>query len=409
MVGEDFLYALHTFNARRGRTVLSLLGIVVGITSVVVVATLGSSLGASVEKLFEEDNNNIISVAPVAAHDDGVPRGQLVLTEHVRHHLKERVAGVQGFFYLNYLQASAIRRSLHAGAVSVLGVEHGWLAASGLTVSYGSDVSVIGYAVGTHSVILGKQTAEGLFPEGNAVGKTITLYVPIGRNKVLPMVVRVAAVLKEKDDFSFSSAAQVLIPRSVLTREFSRRIADAMDLKVYDSGSIAHVEDKVKSVLTNLTGNEKAFEVSSLHLIVEQMRSFLRAMNMVLTGIAAISLIVGGIGIMNIMLVTVAERRQEIGLRKALGASRMHVLHQFLVESATLTFVGGLCGVVLGLLLSVIVIAGLNAFDFQMTFSPSVVGMFIAFAGSVVIGVCFGSYPAFQAAGLDPIQSLEDR
>lgn len=91
MVGEDFLYALHTFNARRGRTVLSLLGIVVGITSVVVVATLGSSLGASVEKLFEEDNNNIISVAPVAAHDDGVPRGQLVLTEHVRHHLKERV------------------------------------------------------------------------------------------------------------------------------------------------------------------------------------------------------------------------------------------------------------------------------------------------------------------------------
>ncbi|WP_333760419.1 ABC transporter permease, partial [Treponema paraluiscuniculi] len=115
MVGEDFLSALHTFNARRGRTVLSLLGIVVGITSVVVVATLGSSLGASVEKLFEEDNNNIISVAPVAAHDDGVTRGQLVLTEHVRHHLKERVAGVQGFFYLNYLQASASRRSLHAG------------------------------------------------------------------------------------------------------------------------------------------------------------------------------------------------------------------------------------------------------------------------------------------------------
>lgn len=157
----------------------------------------------------------------------------------------------------------------------------------------------------------------------------------------------------------------------------------------------------IKSYCTEITGSENSVRINSMQTMIDQMSSITSTMSVMLAAIAAISLLVGGIGIMNIMIVTVTERKQEIGIRKALGASPAVIKQQFLVESASITVIGGIIGIILGIGISFAV-----EFVQSTAYIISWQSCIIAFAFSVFVGIFFGLSPASRAAKLDPVAAL---
>ena len=187
----------------------------------------------------------------------------------------------------------------------------------------------------------------------------------------------------------------------------------SIDVVAYKQEYASLVKTRIQEVSSEIArsrsnGTQKE-EVIWAFSAEEQFQQFSRMMNMIsliLSAIAAISLLVGGIGIMNIMLVTVTERKKEIGIRKALGATNSAIRNQFLIESATLTLLGGILGVVVGVLFSYIAVS--KAFPSYFIFSLNTNGIVISFAVSVSIGIFFGLYPALKAAKLDPVIALQE-
>lgn len=157
----------------------------------------------------------------------------------------------------------------------------------------------------------------------------------------------------------------------------------------------------VTDLTTEKAGSEGSVHISSMQTMIEQMSSITNTLSIMLSGIAAISLLVGGIGIMNIMIVTVTERRQEIGIRKALGASPFAICRQFLVESASITLLGGTIGVILGLVISFII-----QYVKGQPYAVQVNACLVSFLFSVMVGVFFGLSPAMRASKLDPVLAL---
>ena len=159
--------------------------------------------------------------------------------------------------------------------------------------------------------------------------------------------------------------------------------------------------DSIKEYCTEITGNEYAVNVNSMQSMLEQMSEITNTMSIMLSAIAAISLLVGGIGIMNIMIVTVTERKQEIGIRKALGASPKDIRQQFLVESASITVIGGLLGIIIGIIISFAV-----EYVQKQAYIVSWQACVVSFVFSVFVGIFFGLNPASRAAKLDPVIAL---
>ena len=177
--------------------------------------------------------------------------------------------------------------------------------------------------------------------------------------------------------------------------------AQKIIVQVTNQKYATQVAEKIESYVENLTGIEKPVNVMSMQSMIEQFDEVTGTVAMLLSGIAAISLLVGGIGIMNIMIVTVTERKKEIGIRKALGATPRAIKSQFLVESATITLVGGILGIIVGLLISV-----LATLIMKWSFAIQWNAVILAFVFSALVGVFFGYNPAARAAKLDPVDAL---
>ncbi|MFA6785309.1 MAG: FtsX-like permease family protein, partial [Sphaerochaeta sp.] len=245
-------------------------------------------------------------------------------------------------------------------------------------------------------VALGSAIAEELFPEGNAVGE----YVSIFRNQAKSY--QVVAVLEEKDaTFNISYNNSVFIPYNTYDQRF-RRVTSVGSyvLKVSDGYDTIEVSDKITEFLDNMVGVDgyTLFSPASLAEMATEITSTFSAF---LAAIAAISLLVGGIGIMNIMLVSVAERTKEIGIRKALGASPNVIRGQFISEALTLTVIGGILGILFGSALSYAVT---NIMKWSLHLSY--LSFILAMGFSMFVGVFFGWYPAMKASKLDPIEAL---
>ena len=268
----------------------------------------------------------------------------------------------------------------------------------GIQLERGKYFDVTDDVMGAQRIILGSTVAASLFPNGDAVGKQVML---IASNA--PFSFTVVGVLKEQTSGMENTSQGCYIPRGFYARKvMPNPPADTVMVQAESESLAVSLCDAIVAYCENLTGTEGSVYASSMQGMIEQMGSITNVLSLLLAVVAGISLLVGGIGIMNIMIVTVTERRQEIGIRKALGASPALIRRQFLVESASITLMGGLMGIFLGILISVAVEYVQSAKSYVVSWPACLV----SFAFSLVVGIFFGLSPASRAARLDPVAAL---
>ena len=398
---EDFINALRNFKVSKMRTLLSLLGIVIGVTAVVIVTTLGNSLDATVRKVFSRFTMDVLYLERWQVDENKLPFNEAFRTDLMRN-----VNGIKNIFYYSFLSGTMSRDDMASSEQggNIIACEYGSIEANGYELDYGEGLSPSDFVNGSHKIVLGKNIAESLFPEGSAVGKQLIVYTQKAR-----FTLTVAGVLKHKDVWAYSPDRAAYVPFGFVTKKIHPQPEiGRVDVQLYNESEAENVSRQIGNYADKKADTHNALWVSSAKRTMQENNKIFGVIGVVLTSIAGISLVVGGIGIMNIMIVTVTERRHEIGMRKALGATNADIRNQFLVESATITFSGGLLGVVLGILISALV--GVFAFpkDWDFVFAFDLRGTVAAFVVSVFTGIFFGLNPALKAARLDPIEALND-
>lgn len=391
MFFENLKLALSSMKTNKMRTFLSLLGIVIGVGSVVAILNLGQSANESILSSMEIGGLDMVNVMPM-----GRSRETEQFDEEFADNFRRNVEGIEKVI-VSVSSNAYIRYSQETESVTVTGVTSDFFSANMLTFLAGDAFTAMDNINRKQVVVLGHDLAEDLFPAGDALGS----YVSIFRNQAKKY--QVVGVLEEKDSTlgaSYNSGAY--IPYNTYDQRF-RRVTQvsAYTLKVRQGYDATAVADNVKDYLYKLLGDDDYYMVYSPAQIVEMTNEITKTFSIFLAAIAAISLIVGGIGIMNIMLVSVVERTREIGVRKALGATPKTIQGQFLVESITLTLAGGFLGLAFGSVLSYAVV---TAAGWSMHYSWAAIAVSIGF--SAFVGIFFGWYPARKAAKLDPIEAL---
>jgi putative ABC transport system permease protein len=394
---EDFINALRNFKTNKTRTILSLLGIIIAVASVIMVTTIGESATADVKKSLGSRGLDLVQVS--AGWGRRGRTRNISFNEAFREELASSSGAIKRVIFTNDFNGTLQYRGLDLG-LAIMAVEQDYFDAMDFSLNYGRFFSASEQARGIQKIILGLESARYLFPGGQALGKTVTL-----RIDGYQMGFEVIGVLEKADVMGFNNPNQAaMVPRSVYTRKISpaNTTAGTILVQARDQNSAPRIQKNIERLgLEKSGGNEQALYVFSMQSILEQYNQVTRSMNLLLSGIAGISLLVGGIGIMNIMIVTVTERKREIGIRKALGASPAAIRLQFLTESAAITLFGGIIGITLGLILSSLVIL-----TFNWVFVIRWGNCLIAFIFSAVVGIFFGLHPAIRAAKLDPVEAL---
>ena len=393
---EDFLDALQSFRRNRMRTFLSLLGIIIGVASVIVIMSMGQSSTQKIKDTFGSAGLDMVSLSGGFFRRS---RAAVTITfdEPFREKLFDSVGGIKKIWYKNSLSATISYEDSSANG-SCSAVETDYMQACGIQLESGKFFDVTDDVKGTQKIILGSSIASTLFPNGDAVGKRVMI---VASNA--PFSFTVIGVLKEQTSGMENTSQGCYIPRGFYSRKIKPNPpADTVMVQAESEALAVSLRDRLEEYCNNLTGTEGSVSASSMQTMIEQMGSITGMLSLLLAVIAGISLLVGGIGIMNIMIVTVTERKQEIGIRKALGASPALIRRQFLVESASITLMGGILGIVLGIAVSIAAEYVQAATSFVISWPAC----FVAFAFSLFVGIFFGLSPASRAARLDPVEAL---
>jgi macrolide transport system ATP-binding/permease protein len=390
---EAFKMALIAMASHRLRTLLTMLGIIIGITSVVSVVALGQGARQKVINDISSMGTNVIDVFPGSDWGDVKAAGVRTLTPADLEALKGEVyvdsatPGVSGSVLLRY-------RNLKASA-QVSGVGEHYFRVTGLEISQGSAFRQSEVQRQSQVVVIDQNSSKKLFAGGvDPIGKVIFL-------GTLPC--QVIGVTKEKESpFGNSQNLNVWVPyTAAMGRLLGQQYFNSITVRVRDGVSNQVAEQSVIKLLTRRHGT-KDFYTSSSDSILKTVKKTTATLTLLISAIAVISLVVGGIGVMNIMLVSVTERTHEIGIRMAVGARQSDILQQFLIEAVLVCLIGGVVGILLSY--GVGLIFPLFVTVIVMKFSLS--SIVAAFLCSTFIGVVFGYLPARGAARLDPIEAL---
>ncbi len=385
------------------RSILTTLGVMIGVLAVILAVAIGEGAKVSVSDSINSLGSNMALVFPQPENQGGrrtTDRGRL--TERDAIAIQRLVPGVSDIApqLRNSVQIVVAGRNASTAA---MGVTPGYARVSNLNTENGRFVSEADVRTAARIVILGPTVANKLFGSFDPIGQEIRI------NRV-PM--KVVGVLEAKgSSFGNDNDDVVIMPLSTARQRFASSAPQGPDdLHVLSVGfedgvDLGTAKQRIKAVLRERNrvsqGEVDPFSVRTTEEFMKETSQVTGILQAVLVGIASISLLVGGIGIMNIMLVSVTERTREIGLRMALGAKRRDIRNQFLVEAAVLCTIGGAIGLVLAAILSR-VIANLGEFPVPVGIQTSV----LAILFSAVIGLAFGSYPAIRASRLSPIEAL---
>lgn len=389
---EDFINAIQNFKRNKTRTILSLLGVIIGVASVIVITSMGNSSTKQVQDSFGSNGLDVINIRAgyMRRNRDAVT---LVFDEKFRNDLFNNVEGIKHIWYKNTL-SSTITFSETSATTSCAAIEYGYLEMYNMELEAGNFFSVTDIEKGLQKLIISRDLANDLFPMGDALGKNVML---VANNVTFGF--KIIGILKDQTTGMETSTA--FIPRGFYEKKIKPNSpADNVLVQVNNAKEASQMVTTLSTYCRSITGTDSV-RISSMQTMLEQMSEITNTMSVLLAAVAAISLLVGGIGIMNIMIVTVTERRQEIGIRKALGATPNDISQQFLIESASITIVGGLCGIVIGILTS-LAVEGFRKMTFVISFEACI----ISFVFSVFVGIFFGLNPALRAAKLDPVDAL---
>lgn len=389
---EDFLNSIQNFKRNKTRTFLSLLGVIIGVAAVIIITSMGESSTKQVQDTFGTNGLDIVEIRSgfMRRNRDSIT---LVFDESFRENLFDGVKDIKKIWYKNSLSATLSVGEVSA-SVSCTAIEYGYLEMYGFQLENGKFFSVSDVEEGMQKIILSHDMAEQLFPDGNALGQKIMLVV----DKVT-FGFKIVGITK--DQTTGMETGTAFIPRGFFSKKIKPNpSADSVLVQVTSQEKSSPMVQTLTSYCKNLTGTDSV-RVNSMKTMIEQVSKITETMSLLLAAVAAISLLVGGIGIMNIMIVTVTERRQEIGIRKALGANQKDIMQQFLIESASITVIGGILGIIFGILIS-LVLEYIKGMSFALSFQACIV----SFVFSLFVGIFFGINPALRAAKLDPVVAL---
>jgi len=388
------------------RSFLTMLGIVIGVAAVIALMSIGRGATADILERIGSMGSDLITISPGASVGPGGLRGVTgsvqTLSQEDATAIAEQVTYVDlvAPTYSSNLQLVVGGENMN---VNVTGVPPEYQDIQNLEIASGAFFTEYDYQRGTKVVVLGSEVKETLFGDANPIGQQIRM----GGN-----IVRVIGIMESKGGGFGSPDTSVLVPLTAMQQMVAQprtsqgeRVVSSIALTISDEEQADSVVEEITSLLRTrhrLGPNiDDDFRIISMQEIAEAVAEATGTMTLLLGAIAAISLLVGGIGVMNIMLVSVLERTREIGIRKALGAKEHDIWIQFLIEAAFLTLAGGIIGVIVGWLISYFV----NSMGIMTTVVSADI-VILAVSVSVGIGLFFGFYPAWNASRLNPIEAL---
>lgn len=390
---ETFTLALKNIWSSKTRTFLTMLGIIIGVTAVIVIVGLGNGMQGFMTESFSSMGTNNLTVRITGR---GTSRSVSV---DDMYRIVEESPALLAAVSPTVSMSGTVKVGTETLSSTVTGVSEDYFDMNGYEIAQGRGLQYVDIQDRKPICVVGSYVAQTYY-SGNALGQ----YIRVDGNK-LTIVGIMAQESDEMDEGGTDDC--IYLPYSTAARLSGSSAISSYSVTIADEERVSEAKTAVENALYEVFYDSDAYSIMSMSEMLDTMNSMINMVIMILAVIAGISLLVGGIGIMNIMLVSVTERTREIGIRKALGAKERSILQQFVIEAATTSGLGGILGIVLGYLLSsaaTVVITMLM--DTALTVAPSVGAVLLAFGISAGIGILFGYLPARKAAKLNPIDAL---
>ncbi len=375
--------AFQSILSNKMRTFLTMLGIIIGVFSVVVLISIGQGATSGVTESISSMGSNIISV-------NVFNRRKSIDFKDVYDF--EKLEGVKKVTPV-YSSSATVKYDLESTDVSITGGNENYMEINNYEIGSGRTINPVDVDYRNKVAVVGLTVADDLFGRDNPINKEIS----IDGEKFT-----IVGVLKDKGSSIRGDSNEIIIvPVTTLMRQYNTSSISSITIQANSAEESTSAKENIEKYLLDYFEDEDSYRVFSQDEMLDTLNEVTGMLTAMLGGIAGISLLVGGIGIMNIMLVTVTERTREIGVRKAIGAGRANILIQFLIESSVMSGVGGIIGAVSGMIASN-VISGIMGLSYTVNI-PVILGAFIF---SLVVGVFFGLYPANKASKLKPVDAL---
>lgn len=393
-LSESFILSLQNIRSGKMRAFLTMLGIIIGISAVMVIIGLGNGMEQYMTDMFHSIGTNTLNVTIT-----GRGTSRELSVEDMYEIVEDNPA-----FLSDLTPTVTMRGTVKVGtetldSTTATGVGESYFRIKDYDLAKGRGLRYVDMANRTRVCVVGSYI-DDVWYGGEATGKTIRI-----GGDMFTIVGVLAAEEDDPDEGGIDDA--VYLPYSTAARISGSATISSYIVTVVSEDVADAAQDVLENALYQKLRSDNAYMVISMAQILDMMTEMINVMITILAVIAGISLVVGGVGIMNIMLVSVSERTREIGIRKALGAKQRYILTQFVIEAAVISAIGGIIGIIFGYALSsVATVLITNILQVDMAVTPTVFSILLAFGASAAIGIVFGYLPARKAAVLNPIDAL---